>query len=200
MSQKGGAPPGAGPTRIRALVVATVAFAAVAACTSAQVGQTKGGPYAPGVDLSKDAVDGIEVGHRLMHAGEFELAMDAFTRAALEQGMSTEILIGMGTANLGLGRLGQAEDMLRRAVREAPDSPEAWNNLGVVLVERDKAVEAEQVFRKAYALDNGQSDSIRDNLRLTLAKSENPDNTTGQNDNYKLVRRGSSDFLITETP
>ena len=28
------------------------------------------------------------------------------------------------------------------------------------------------MFRKAYALDNGESDSIRDNLRLALAKTE----------------------------
>jgi hypothetical protein len=52
------------------------------------------------------------------------------------------------------------------------------------------------VFRKAYALDNGESDSIRDNLRLALANSENPDNNVDQNENYKLVRRGNSDYLI----
>ena len=106
----------------------------------------------------------------------------------------------MGTAYLGLGRLGQAETILRDSLREDPNNPETWNNLGVVLMERGNLPEAEQVFRKAYALDNGESDSIRDNLRLVLAKSKNPGYDDGKTQEYKLVRRGSSDYLIRETP
>lgn len=186
------------PLRRIGLVMATCA--ALVACGPDRIDELEGGPFAPGVDPSGDAVDGIEVGHRLMAAGEYELALDAFTRAALDQGMTPEVLTGLGTANLGLGRLGQAESLLRRATDEAPDWPEAWNNLGVVLMERNKTAEAEQIFRKAYALDNGQSDSIRDNLRLALAKSENDANNEAQNNEYKLVRRGSGDYLIRETP
>lgn len=186
------------PARLISLMTATLVSATVAACSSDGLTQSDNGTYAPGVDLRGDAVDGVEVGHRLMAAGQYELAIDAFTRAALEQGTTPEILTGMGSANLGLGRLGQAEDLLRRAVTDAPEWPGAWNNLGVVLMERGKTAEAEQIFRKAYALDNGESDSIRDNLRLTLAKLENPDNTGGQQEEYKLVQRGSSDFLIRE--
>ena len=115
--------------------------------------------------------------------------------AALEQGLTPEILSSMGSANLGLGRLGQAEDLLRRAVKEEPDWPEAWNNLGVLLMERGKTAEAVQIFRKAFALDNGESASIRDNLRLALAKSENPDTVLEEQD-YKLVRRGQGEYLI----
>ncbi len=106
----------------------------------------------------------------------------------------------MAGANLGLGRLGQAEKMLRDVVAEEPDWPEAWNNLGVVLMERGKTAEAQLVFQKAYALDNGESDSIRDNLRLALAKVENPDNTVEQNEDYKLVQEGRSEFAIRKTP
>jgi Flp pilus assembly protein TadD len=173
---------------------------AVAACAPAQITSVPESPYAPGVDLDKEAVDGVEVGNRLMAAAEYELALDAFTRAALEQGMTPEILTGLGTANLGLGRLGQSEKLLRRAVVAAPDWPEAWNNLGVVLMEQGEISEATQIFRKAYALDNGESDSIRDNLRLALAKSENSAIKEPENEDYKLVRRGSSDFLIRKTP
>lgn len=132
----------------------------------------------------------------MVQAGEYEAAIDAFTRAALVEGLTPEILTGLGSANLGLGRLGQAEALLRDATDKAPDWPEAWNNLGVVLMERGKTPEAVLVFRKAYGLDNGESDSIRDNLRLALANSENPDNNVAQNENYKLVRRGNSDYLI----
>ncbi len=195
MTRRGG--PRAAP--IIRLFLAIALVGAVAACAKTTSDLGANGPYAPGVDLSKPAEDGVEVGNRLMAAGENELALDAFTRAALDQGMTADVLIGIGTANLGLGRLGQAETQLRRATREFPDSPEAWNNLGVVLMETEKIPEAQQVFRKAYALDNGESDSIRDNLRLALAKSENPVNNAGQNQEYKLVRRGSGEYLIRQT-
>lgn len=182
------------------LGLAVTVIAVMAACDAFNQSQTTDDVYAPGVDLRKDAADGLEVGNRLLAASEYELALDAFTRAALDQGLTPEILTGMGTANLGLGRLGQSEELLRRAVEAAPDWPEAWNNLGVVLLEQGEFGEAEQIFRKAYALDNGESDSIRDNLRLALAKSENIGHTAGQNQEYKVVRRGSSDYLIRKTP
>ncbi|MFT7594835.1 MAG: tetratricopeptide (TPR) repeat protein [Paracoccaceae bacterium] len=185
---------------MRSLLLATAVLSAVAACGPQAISETKGGPYAPGVDLSKQAVDGAEVGHRLMEAQQYELALEAFTRAALDQGLTPEILNGMGSANLGLGRLGQSETLLRRTVEAAPEWAGAWNNLGVVLMERGKFNEAEQTFRKAYALDDGQSDSIRDNLRFVLAKLENDDNNTRQNEDFKLVQQGRSEFLIRKTP
>lgn len=174
----------------------------LAACSAGAFGASgftpnaSGNPFAPGVDLRAETEDGIEVGHRLVAAGEHELALRAFNRAALDQGMNSEILSGLGTANLGLGRLGQAETLLRRAVSEEEPTPEIWNNLGVVLMERGKNAEAMQIFRKAFALSNGQSDAIRDNLRVALAKIENPDILVSSDDSYKLVRRGASDYLI----
>lgn len=182
---------------------AAVLVVTVASCTSDEppkLPELPDSPFAPGVDHSKKAVSGVEVGHRLMASGEYELALSAFTRAALDEGMSTEILTGIGSANLGLGRLGQAETMLRRAVEEDPDWPEAWNNLGVLLMETGETSEAIQIFRKAYALDNGESDSIRDNLRIALAKLENPVNNAGQQEEFKLVQRGQGEYLIRKTP
>jgi Flp pilus assembly protein TadD len=114
--------------------------------------------------------------------------------------MTAEILSGLGTANLGLGRLGQAETLLRRAIEQDETRPEIWNNLGVVLMEEGKTAESVQVFRTAYALDDGKSDSIRDNLRLAIEKSEISDNNDIQGEEYKLVRRGGGDFLIQTTP
>jgi Flp pilus assembly protein TadD len=169
----------------------------LAACGQGGFSASDDQVFAPGVDQRGTAEDGVEVGHRLIAAGQYELAIRSFNRAALEQGgLNADILSGMGSANLGLGRLGQAETLLRRAVAQDQALPEAWNNLGVVLMERGKTVEAEQIFRKAYALDNGESDAIRDNLRLALAKSENSAIVGLDDDNYKLVRRGGGDYLI----
>ena len=155
--------------------------------------------FAPGLDPRGEAVDGLEVGHRLMEAGQHDLALDAFLRAAGDQGLTPEVLVGLGSANLALGRLNQSEKLLRRAVEAEPDWPEAWNNLGVVLIERDKTAEAVEVFKRAFALDNGQSTSIRDNLRLALAKLENSSYGEVEQQEYKLVRRGSGTFLIRRT-
>lgn len=183
-------------TLARMAVVIATALAA-AGCGGAPEAD---GPYAPAIDPQGEAVDGMIVGHRLQEAGEAELALEAFQRAAAAQGLDAETLSAMGTANLGLGRLNQAEGLLRRATAEKDAWPEVWNNLGVVLMERGKTAEAAQVFRKAYALDNGQSDAIRDNLRLALDKLEKTAYDPEQQQDYKLVRRGSSEYLIRRVP
>ncbi|MDR9393535.1 MAG: tetratricopeptide repeat protein [Roseovarius sp.] len=170
---------------------------AVAACGPAPAPD---GPFAPGTARDGAAVDGLVVGHRLVAAGEYELAIDAFSRAALDHGMTADVMAGLGSAHLHLGRLGTAEKLLRDAVDKEDATPETWNNLGVILMEQGETAEAEQVFRRAYALDDGESDAIRDNLRLALAKSQKSLYDGGNDQGYKLVRRGSSDYLIREIP
>ncbi len=182
------------PSGFRRILKATVVCAMVASCTE---GLTPNGLDAPGVDPRGQAEDNIEVGNRLMAAGEYELALETFTRAALDQGMTTQVLTSLGTANLGLRRLGQAEELLRRAVEDDPDWPVAWNNLGVLLIEKQEYPEAAQVFQRAYALDNGESDAIRDNLRLALAKMENPVNNIPQEQQeFTLEQLGDGQFAL----
>lgn len=183
---------------------ATFAIALVAAgCSMIGAQQAEPTIWAPGVNTQQDAEDGLIVGHRLMQAGEYELALDAFTGAAAEHGLTAELLSSLGSANLGLGRLGQAEDLLRQASEKAPDWPEPMNNLGIVLLEQGQIAEAVQIFKRAYALDNGESDAIRDNLRLALEKfdsSPHSDAQGTQNDSYKLVRQGGGSYAIRKTP
>ena len=158
------------------------------------------GPFAPEVDRRATGVDQLLVGHRLLASGEAELALESFTRAAADRGLEdAEVLSSLGSANLALGRLGQAETLLRRAIKIEDSWPEIHNNLGVVLMERGKTAEAEQILRRAYAMSNGENDSIRDNLRLALAKLDDIDYKDGLEQDYKLVRRGSSDYLIRST-
>ena len=64
----------------------------------------------------------------------------------------------------------------------------------------DKTAEASEVFRKAYALDNGESDSIRENLRLALEKLNERVYDDAISHNYKLVRRSDSDYLVEQFP
>ena len=135
-----------------------------------------------------------------MAAGEFELALKAYYRAASQQGINADVLSAIGSADLKLGRLGQAEKVLRRAIEVDPTFVPAINNLGVVLMEMGKFGEARAMFQKAYALDSGTSDEIRDNLRLAIARSENPvygDPVVADDEPvFKLVRRGEGDYVL----
>jgi Flp pilus assembly protein TadD len=152
------------------------------------------------VDTSQDAVDGLLVGHRLMAVGQYELALKAYYRAASKIGLNADVLSAIGSANLKLGRLGQAERILRKAVEKDEKFAAAWNNLGVVLMERGDPAEAERVFHTAFALDNGNSAQIRENLRLALAKLENSAYAEENNTNFALVRRGSGEYRLLATP
>lgn len=171
----------------------------LAACGPGGFSASGDGVFAPSVDPDGVQADQLTVGHRLMASGEHELALSAFQLAAAEQGLTPEVITSLGSANLALGRLNQAEDLLRQATDEDPQTPEAWNNLGVVLIERGKTAEGAQVFRRAFALVNGESVAIRDNLRLALAKMENSQYSETKEQDYKLVRRGSGEFLIRPT-
>ncbi|WP_226781804.1 tetratricopeptide repeat protein [Oceaniglobus trochenteri] len=170
---------------------------ALAACgNTGGLARDKDSPYAPRVARADGSVDGLLVGHRLMEAGEYELALKAYYRAAGNQGTTVDVLSALGSANLRLGRLGQAERLLRQAVKKDETFVPAWNNLGVVLMERRNFGEAERVFRTAFALDSGESDDIKANLALALAKIENPAYDSPDISNFALVRRGSGDYRI----
>ena len=150
-----------------------------------------------GVDTHGQAVDGLIVGHRLMEAGEYELALKAYYRAAGTHGLNVDTLSAIGSANLALGRLGQAEKVLRRALEVDPTFVPALNNLGVVLTEKGNYGEARLVFQQAFAQDSGQTDSIRENLKLAIAKSESSVYDTPQEEGeFQLVRRDKGQYVL----
>ncbi|MGL4238563.1 tetratricopeptide repeat protein [Tabrizicola sp.] len=181
----------------RSALLAFLCASILAACGNTG-GPDRNVPY--GADASGEGVDGLLVGHRLMAAGESELALKAYLRAAAEQGMNVDVLSAIGSANLALGRLGQAEQILRRAMDEDPTFVPAINNLGVVLMERGQFGEARVVFQQAFAIDSGQSDSIRENLRLAIARTEGVVYSDSEEEpTMSLVRRGQGQYeLLTE--
>lgn len=189
-------------TSDRGITIGAVAFpllALLSACSPAALERPAGDPYAPGVDTAGASVDGLTVGHRLMAAGQYELALDAYMRAAAEDGINVDTLSALGSANLQLGRLGQAERLLRRALERDPNFVPAWNNLGVVLLEQGKTGEAVETFKRAYALDSGESVEIRDNLRAAMARLNKTAYHPEQQHNFALVRRGQGQYLLLGT-
>ena len=172
---------------------------ALLGCTSSG-GVSRNAPY--GIDRRGDAVDGLTVGHRLMEAQEYELALKAYYRAASEDGVTVDTLSAIGSANLALGRLGQAEKMLRHALEVDGTFVPAMNNLGVVLMEQGNYGEARAVFQRAFAQDSGQTDSIRENLKLAIAQSEASVYDKAQEvqaGGFRLVRQEKGKYvLLTE--
>lgn len=160
-----------------------------------------GPPPPPGTETVAEAVDGLIVGHRLMAAGEYELALKAYTRAAGDYGLNVDVLSAIGSANLKLGRLGQAKTMLELALEKDDKFVPAWNNLGVVLASQGKDGEAERVFRLAFALDSGNSAEIQSNLTKAIAKLDKTQySVEQQQQEYELVRRGNGRYLLLSTP
>lgn len=181
-------------------ILAILLTLSLAACgNTGGLGARGDSPFAPAVDRRKEAVDGLLVGHRLMEAGEYELALRAYLRAAAEQGATAEVLTALGSANLRLGRLGQAEDLLRKAIDKDEEFVPALNNLGVVLIERGEIGEASRVFRIAVAADSGESDDIRANLALALSKLDESSYPVADSADFALVRRGTGEYRIVSS-
>lgn len=138
----------------------------------------------------------LDEGHVLMARGDYEGALASYQRALVRGGVTADAQSAIGSANLRLGRIDQAERWLRAAVAQDPGYVAAWNNLGVVLVEQGRYPEASLAFRRAFALVNGDSEEIRQNLRLALAKSENPAYDATQDEEFELVRQGGGGYIL----
>jgi len=186
--------------RLRAPILLILALAA---CQSTGgIGDSSRAPYAPtGLKFDAPASRHLEVGHQMMLVGDYEGALSSYSRAAARDNFSPDSLSAMGSANLRLGRLGQSERLLRRAVKADQTFVPALNNLGVVLMETGQFGEAVGIFRRAFALDNGESEEIRNNLRLALAKFEDPEYYDNNNESeFALVRQGSGHYLLKTQP
>lgn len=178
------------------LPVALLAAALLAACgDNLALDQSELAPNER-TDVARDNVDGLIVGHRLMESGEYELALRTYTRAIPELGPTVDVLSAIGSANLKLGRLGQAETYLRQAIEVDASFVPAWNNLGVILISRGELSEARETFKVAYGLDRGESTEIRDNLLLAERRLANIAPQIEDDANFRLVRRGSGRYLL----
>lgn len=147
-----------------------------------------------------DAVDGLIVGHRLMAAGEYELALREYHRSVSTHGATVDVLSAIGSANLRLGRIHQAEQDLRRALEQDETFVAAHNNLGATLAEQGKWGEAQLHFRNAFVFDKGRSPEIRENLRLAIEMTSNTGYTDPEAHQLSLMRRGTGRFLLLSTP
>ncbi len=142
------------------------------------------------------SVDGLTVGHRLMAANEFELALAAYTRAISEFGVTSEVLTSIASANMKLGRLGQARQIFYAAVEKDDRNVAAWNNLGVTLIGLQEYPEAREAFKVAFSLDAGKSSEIRENLLLLDKYNVTTEVEFPREDEFVLVRGGNGVYFL----
>ncbi|MEX0969008.1 MAG: tetratricopeptide repeat protein [Paracoccaceae bacterium] len=173
-------------------------FGLLAACMPSERIRTErqGPPPPPGTVRITEAVDGLQVGHNMMAAGEYQLALDAYVRGIEEHGLNADVLSAIGSANLRLGRLNQAVGYLERAVELDDAFAAAWNNLGVIYIALNRLPQARGAFERAFALDNGDSDEIRQNLVLALSLLGDTSQETADDVQFLLVRRGAGRYLL----
>jgi tetratricopeptide (TPR) repeat protein len=108
--------------------------------------------------------------HRLgmleAQTGNLAEAARAF-EAAVRIAASPAALNNLGVVLKDLGRFGEAEAVLRRAVAAAPTSVDPLNNLGLVLMGLRRLTEAEGVFRAGLAMAGDHPDLLN-NLAVLL--------------------------------
>jgi predicted O-linked N-acetylglucosamine transferase (SPINDLY family) len=105
--------------------------------------------------LARSAHDGEALyllGSSLLFQNRFAEALaplDAALRTAPRRGMGHRL----GYCQLALGEFRQAEELLRREVEAYPDLIDAWNALGVALINQSRLQEALEVFLEAARRD-----------------------------------------------
>ncbi|MEM9369640.1 MAG: tetratricopeptide repeat protein [Pseudomonadota bacterium] len=151
-------------------------------------------------EVGPDAESSIERGRELLRYKDYPAAKKSFISSINQGGVSAAALTGIGLAEEGMGHLNEAERFFRMALRLAPDSIMAHNNLGVVLFRTEKYHEAQQAFQTAFAISSGRSSIAQHNLRLAnLAVAEIDANEFGVIEAFSLQRVGTDEYLLQNT-
>jgi tetratricopeptide (TPR) repeat protein len=123
----------------------------------------------------------INLGGIFLSRGEADLAMKAFTKALSVHDFPL-VRANLAVAYMQLGQLDEAEKQLRRALEGDQPMPDAWANLGSLLLQMDRLEESVEASNKALAirpdfaiahnnlavayLDLGQEDKAKEHAEL----------------------------------
>ena len=102
-------------------------------------------------------------------AGRLDTADAIYRNVLVNDPMNADALHLLGMVANGRRFGGQAVELIRRAIAIKPSVAEFHNNLGTVLGELDRTLEAETAFRQAAALKPDYAEAHR-NLGLSLRK------------------------------
>lgn len=98
-----------------------------------------------------DAHHGLSL---LMHSrGEYDGAFQHALFASNAAPTEPRYLAQLGLCHISLGNFAQADELLQRALRQAPNDKASWNNLGIALLSKGRNTEARACFLNAIKLD-----------------------------------------------
>jgi Tfp pilus assembly protein PilF len=96
----------------------------------------------------------------LARAGRVPDALASLERARAADPASAMVLVDIGTVHLMGGDTARARESFEAALRQNPDVARAHSSLAFVLAESGRADEALEHWRKAIALDAGESGKL----------------------------------------
>jgi Flp pilus assembly protein TadD len=150
----------------------------------------------PGFYASTPSRNYFRLGAAFFWAGYPEQALQYLSQVLLENPANFKAQLAVGQIHLGAGRLEEAEARLEKALALNSESPEVWNNLGILDTNRSDYREALAKFEKAlairpdspYALANaaqaqarlGDLPGAETRFRLALQLDPNDAETTNQ--------------------
>ena len=143
-------------------------------------------------------IPNMELGLRLMRAGQAQMALNAFNRALAEGGIEADELIATAAAYRLLGRRKDALKLLRSAIVRDPNSALARNNLGVMLYEDGDAIGARSELEGAYALTNGLNAQIATNIGIVEFAINNREEAEfiGDDVEFDVIQYGHGVFKL----
>ena len=122
-------------------------------------------------DPSNEA-SAIKYAVALREAGEPEKSALILQSAAKSSTASSNALREYAATQLELGDYNLAENYARKAIAKDAKDGQAWHILGIALDTQTKHKEAEQAFRKALDMWDGDPVPIMNNLALNLASQK----------------------------
>jgi tetratricopeptide (TPR) repeat protein len=136
----------------------------------------------------------LALGQLLRSAGDFAQALELFRQHRQMIPDDPQALAEIGGSLIDLGRLDEAESVLREVLRQTNDV-DARQNLGFVLASRGRLAEGIREYEQALAQDPNRED-VRTNLAVALIRVGRLDEAIGHLDRL-LTRDPGNDSLRT---
>ena len=127
--------------------------------------------------------------------GRGEAALDHALRAAGHAGLTPEVVLSMARANVALGRLGQAERLLRPLAEARPADAAVQSEFGRLLLAMNRPAEAARVLRLAFSLDPDDA-LARDGLSESLARLDATGYDPSHENAFTLGHEGGGLYVL----
>lgn len=159
-----------------------------------------------GVDALGDAPERLReptttwlaLGRSYLQINDLRLAKAAFIRSIRVEGATAAAMTGAGIAAERQGLLHEAKRYFERALKLAPSSDLAHNNLGAIQYKLGDYQSAKRSFSAAFAVSSGQNKVAAHNLGLAeLALKRKAESEIALAPNpVPLQREGSSEYRL----